>query len=271
MSVHEEEDFELVLGNRQIFFLAVVLFGVFFSIGYTVGYSRGSESADDVAAATHQPAPATSTSSLLPAAEPEVPREPAVEAATPDTSAPASNGGRIETADVSVSPAAREKSLARAESEPARSPSSTPAPASSATAASSSASARAAERVAATPPAVSRGSRTEPRAETAAASTTPSTGTPSTGAQAQAAPTPTVAVPAPEPGALYLQVLASRDADPAREALVEMKAKGHSVTLDSSEAGWHRILIGPFHKQEEAAQYQLRLKTEGIDSFVRAL
>jgi cell division septation protein DedD len=94
---------------------------------------------------------------------------------------------------------------------------------------------------------------------------------PPTGAQAQGVPNPTVAVPAVEPGALYLQVLASRDADPAREALLDLRAKGHSVTLDSSEAGWHRILIGPFHKQEEAAQYQLRLKTEGIDSFVRTL
>jgi cell division protein FtsN len=50
-----------------------------------------------------------------------------------------------------------------------------------------------------------------------------------------------------------------------------MRAKGHSVTLDSSEPGWYRILVGPFHEQKEAAQYQLRLKAEGIDSFVRML
>jgi len=47
MSRREEEEFELVLGNKQLlslFFLVVVLFGVFFSFGYTVGYSRGENS-----------------------------------------------------------------------------------------------------------------------------------------------------------------------------------------------------------------------------------
>ena len=44
MSPRQEEEFELVLGNKQLlslFFLVVVLFGVFFSFGYTVGYNRG--------------------------------------------------------------------------------------------------------------------------------------------------------------------------------------------------------------------------------------
>ena len=39
-----EEEFELVLGNKQLlslFFLAVVLFAVFFSFGYMVGFGRG--------------------------------------------------------------------------------------------------------------------------------------------------------------------------------------------------------------------------------------
>ena len=47
MSPREEEEFELALGNKQLlslFFLVVVLFGVFFSFGYTVGYSRGETS-----------------------------------------------------------------------------------------------------------------------------------------------------------------------------------------------------------------------------------
>jgi cell division septation protein DedD len=44
MPPKQEEEFELVLGNRQLlslFFLAVVLFAVFFSFGYTVGFGRG--------------------------------------------------------------------------------------------------------------------------------------------------------------------------------------------------------------------------------------
>jgi cell division protein FtsN len=83
--------------------------------------------------------------------------------------------------------------------------------------------------------------------------------------------TPTIAVPAIEPGAIYLQVLASREADPAREALIKYKAKGHPVALDNNEPEWFRILVGPFHEQEEAAKYQLRLKADGIESFIRQL
>lgn len=47
MASREEEEFELVLGNKQLlslFFLVVVLFGVFFSFGYTVGFGRGENS-----------------------------------------------------------------------------------------------------------------------------------------------------------------------------------------------------------------------------------
>ena len=38
-----DQEFELVLGNKQIlsiFFLMIVLFGVFFFFGYSVGYNR---------------------------------------------------------------------------------------------------------------------------------------------------------------------------------------------------------------------------------------
>ena len=44
MPPREEEEFELVLGNKQLlsmFFVVVVLFAIFFSFGYTVGFSRG--------------------------------------------------------------------------------------------------------------------------------------------------------------------------------------------------------------------------------------
>ena len=46
MSPQEEQEFELVLGNKQLlslFFVVVVLFAVFFSFGYTVGFSRGQD------------------------------------------------------------------------------------------------------------------------------------------------------------------------------------------------------------------------------------
>lgn len=53
MPSRSNEEFELVLGNKQLlslFFVVVVLFAVFFSFGYTVGFSRGQQ--DRVIAAT---------------------------------------------------------------------------------------------------------------------------------------------------------------------------------------------------------------------------
>ena len=44
MPPREEEEFELVLGNKQLlslFFVVVVLFAIFFSFGYTLGFGRG--------------------------------------------------------------------------------------------------------------------------------------------------------------------------------------------------------------------------------------
>jgi cell division protein FtsN len=50
-----------------------------------------------------------------------------------------------------------------------------------------------------------------------------------------------------------------------------MKRKGHPVALDNNEPEWYRILVGPFREQDEAIEYQLRLKAEGHDSFIRQL
>ena len=46
MPPRQDEEFELVLGNKQLlslFFVVVVLFAIFFSFGYTVGFSRGQQ------------------------------------------------------------------------------------------------------------------------------------------------------------------------------------------------------------------------------------
>lgn len=64
MPSREDEEFELVLGNKQLlslFFVVVVLFAVFFSFGYTAGFSSGQQ--DRVIAAT---------SNFAPEPEPEV-------------------------------------------------------------------------------------------------------------------------------------------------------------------------------------------------------
>lgn len=64
MPSREDEEFELVLGNKQLlslFFVVVALFAIFFSFGYTAGFSRGQQ--DRVIAAT---------SNFAPEPEPEV-------------------------------------------------------------------------------------------------------------------------------------------------------------------------------------------------------
>jgi cell division protein FtsN len=56
MPSHEEGEFELVLGNKQllsVFFLVILLLGVFFSMGYIVG--RNTAPATSVSAGNRQP------------------------------------------------------------------------------------------------------------------------------------------------------------------------------------------------------------------------
>jgi cell division septation protein DedD len=71
MTSGEEREFELVLGNKQLlslFFLIVVLFGVFFSLGYMVGRSIGP--GQTLAAEQPRPAPATPPEAPAPTGRP---------------------------------------------------------------------------------------------------------------------------------------------------------------------------------------------------------
>lgn len=85
-----DNEFELVLGHKlllSIFFVMVVLFGLFFSFGYSVGYDRG-QTEKESAVATVQPMEQSGDSVRLPDAllkgVPEVPARPA---AVPDAQA----------------------------------------------------------------------------------------------------------------------------------------------------------------------------------------
>ena len=85
-----DNEFELVLGHKlllSIFFVMVVLFGLFFSFGYSVGYDRG-QTEKESAVATVQPMEQSGDSVRLPDAllkdAPEVPPGPA---AVPDAQA----------------------------------------------------------------------------------------------------------------------------------------------------------------------------------------
>lgn len=58
MPSRHQDDFELVLGNKQLlslFFFVVVLFAVFFAFGYTVGFDRGQQERVETIAKTETP------------------------------------------------------------------------------------------------------------------------------------------------------------------------------------------------------------------------
>ena len=58
MARTDEGDFELVLGNKQllsVFFIVVVLLGVFFTMGYIVGRNSSPEAMTEMAAAAGEP------------------------------------------------------------------------------------------------------------------------------------------------------------------------------------------------------------------------
>ncbi len=322
MSPHDEEDYELVLGNRQLFFLAVVLFGVFFSIGYTVGYSRGHDTPAAGGAGSGQVASAEAPSAptvapledrgLLAAKSTET-----VYSAEADSGAPKAGPGSAVTASAAshgeVAASRHETDVSGHEPEaPAASAKANPGAADRDSSTSGSAKTAASKPTTlahnSVPPAASNpapngapaGKTTVssgPVSRSAASSRPRSSATESSGSESSgvgsahkpaaaaagasaansgtaspaesASSTATVAVPDIEAGSLYLQVLASRDAEPARKALYKFKAKGYPVALDNRDPDWYRILVGPFHNREDADAYQARLKDEGIKPFLR--
>ena len=95
MADHDQE-FELILGNKQIlsiFFLMIVLFGVFFFFGYSFGYNRA-ESDRELATATVEPIVESPDSVRVPDAllKKTPAREVAREAAVPTGSETADEG-----------------------------------------------------------------------------------------------------------------------------------------------------------------------------------
>ena len=112
MGKNEDGEFELILGNRQllsVFFIVVILLGVFFTMGYIVGRNSGPVVSAEVAAArrgelkplvvdspvpkAEQPAPDTSAPTAAAPAPVETPKPPAPERAKPAPAASASPSG----------------------------------------------------------------------------------------------------------------------------------------------------------------------------------
>ena len=135
----QEEEFELVLGNRQLlslFFLVVVLFGVFFSFGYTVGFSRG-ERSETSELATVQPAEEPQSDVRLP----DTLLEDAPKSPEPKTPEPTTIAAKADPAPVQPPPevkrtaapaAAKPKPVQKEEPKPAPPPVRTSAPAAAA-------------------------------------------------------------------------------------------------------------------------------------------
>ena len=128
MPKNEDGEFELILGNRQllsVFFIVVILLGVFFTMGYIVGRNSGTVTAEvapvpgvdarppatEAAAKAPEPAPAppppTETAPQQPAPappdrEPEPPkREPRAEARTVNGSHPVAGQAYLQLAATS--------------------------------------------------------------------------------------------------------------------------------------------------------------------------
>jgi cell division septation protein DedD len=74
MPKNEDGEFELILGNRQllsVFFIVVVLLGVFFTMGYIVGRNSGPIQPTEAVAARKESKPLVIDSPAPPAAEPK--------------------------------------------------------------------------------------------------------------------------------------------------------------------------------------------------------
>jgi cell division septation protein DedD len=101
MPKNEDGEFELVLGNRQllsVFFIVVILFGVFFTMGYIVGRNSG-------------PLPAAAAPSGGTVAG-EVPTPALRESPAPPSATPASSTGPVETSGGEQAPVQAKESQA---------------------------------------------------------------------------------------------------------------------------------------------------------------
>jgi outer membrane biosynthesis protein TonB len=115
---NEDGEFELILGNRQllsVFFIVVILLGVFFTMGYIVGRNSGTLTAD---------VPATPA----PDGKPQVVEAPAkIAAPAPPPPAPTETAPQQPAKEVEPEPAPAPSKPEKVKPEPARAASSHPA------------------------------------------------------------------------------------------------------------------------------------------------
>lgn len=115
MPKNEDGEFELILANRQllsVFFIVVVLLGVFFTMGYIVGRNSGPAQMDVAAARKTEAKP-------LVVESPAPQESPATSSAPPVTQAPTSTKAQQPAEEAKVEPKAEPK---REESKPKKEP-----------------------------------------------------------------------------------------------------------------------------------------------------
>jgi cell division protein FtsN len=235
MPPKQEEEFELVLGNKQLlslFFLAVVLFAVFFSFGYMIGFGRGQQDRASAIAST----------------EPvETPQD---EVRLPDTLLEEAPKPVEPHADIERVTAASHQAPAlveperRAVAEPAKAAPPSPEP----------------EKK---PELAKAASKPEPVVK-AAAKQEPLAKAPETRSA-------NAAVSGADVGrSIHLQVAAVRVKDDAQLLVNKLKAKGYRVSLnDKANDGWYRVVVGPFKDEDSAKTDQKRLSADGLNSLLR--
>ena len=109
-SKQHDDEFELILGNKQLlslFFVIVAFFAAFFSVGYVVGYGHGEQTT--VAAAEDEPLglPERALTAALAREEPPAPRPPTHVAQPTQSSPPAE--AKPKPAKPAPAPAAKPK------------------------------------------------------------------------------------------------------------------------------------------------------------------
>jgi cell division septation protein DedD len=107
---NEDGEFELILGNRQllsVFFIIVILLGVFFTMGYIVG--RNSAPLTEVASSKQEAKPLVVES---PSRQPEAPKKEAPPAAAPTETAAQQPETKKEAESVKEPPAKKEPAKA---------------------------------------------------------------------------------------------------------------------------------------------------------------
>jgi cell division septation protein DedD len=231
MPPKQEEEFELVLGNKQLlslFFLAVVLFAVFFSFGYMIGFGRGQQDRASAIAST------------------EAAETPQDEVRLPDT--------LLEEAPKPVEPHAEMERVTAASHQALTSAPperrAVPEP----------------ERV--IPPAPEPERKQE--LAKAAPKPEPVMKAPAKQEPPQTRPVSASATATDVGRSIHLQVAAVRVKDDAQLLVNKLKAKGYRVSLnDGANDGWFRVVVGPFKDEDSAKADQKRLSADGLNSLLR--